>query len=54
MLIYDDVSVYSPLVKLGNACSLVESVAAAVHHAFEDVQTLPEGGEKRVVAQDAQ
>lgn len=44
--------VSSPLVTLGS--SLAESVAAAVHHAFEDVQTLPEGGDKRVVAQDAQ
>lgn len=45
---------YSPLVTLGAACSLVESVAAAVHHALEDVQALPKSGEKRVVAQDAQ
>lgn len=50
----DDVMLYSPLVTPGSSCSLVESVAAAVHHTLEDVQALPEGGEKRVVAQDAQ
>lgn len=45
---------FSPLCGFGSTWSLVELLATAVHHALEDVQTLPECRKEGVVAQNAQ